>query len=44
MWATYDDKHVYANNVKDAAAMTDDEIRQCLRNAISHFEYLEWLA
>lgn len=44
LWATYDDKHVYANNVKDAAAMTDDQIRQCLRNQISHFEYLEWVA
>lgn len=43
-WATYDDKHVYANNVKDAAAMTDDQIRQCLRNTISHFEYLDWVA
>lgn len=43
-WATYDDKHVYANNVKDAAAMTDDQIRQTLRNAISNFEYLEWIA
>jgi DNA primase len=43
-WATYDDKHIYANNVKDAAAMSDDEIRQCLRNAISHFEYLDWVA
>ena len=41
-WATYDDKHVYANNVKDAAAMTDDQIRQCLRNSISHFEYMDW--
>lgn len=41
-WATFDDKHIYANNVKDAAAMTDDEIRQCLRNQISHFEYMEW--
>lgn len=43
-WATYDEKHVYANNVKDAADMTDDQIRQCLRNAISHFEYLDWCA
>lgn len=43
-WATYDDKHVYANNVKDAAAMTDDQIRQCLRNQISHFEYVDWVA
>lgn len=41
-WAVYDDKTIYANNVKDAAAMTDAEIRQCLRNAISHFEYLDW--
>lgn len=43
-WATYDDKHIYANNVKDAAAMTDDEIRKCLRNASSHFDYLEMVA
>lgn len=43
-WATYDDKHVYAKNVKDAAAMSDEEIRQCLRNAIGHFEYLDWVA
>lgn len=43
-WATYDDKYVYANNVKDASDMTDDQIRQCLRNPISNFEYLEWIA
>lgn len=43
-WAAYDDKHVYADNVKDASDMTDDQIRQCLRNAVSHFEYLEWVA
>lgn len=43
-WATYDDKDVYARNVKDASDMTDDEIRQCLRNAIQHYEYLEWVA
>lgn len=43
-WATYDDKHIYARDVKDASDMTDDEIRQCLRNSISHFEYLEWVA
>lgn len=41
-WAAFDDKEVYANNVKDAAAMTDDEIKHCLRNAISHFDYLDW--
>lgn len=44
MWAAYDDKHIYARHVKDATDMTDDEIRQCLRNSISHFEYLDWVA
>lgn len=43
-WAAYDDKHIYARNVKDARAMNDEEIRQCLRNAISHYEYLDWVA
>lgn len=43
-WAMYDDRNVYARNVKDARAMTDDEIRQSLRNAVSHFEYLETVA
>lgn len=43
-WAVYDYKNIYANNVKDACAMTDDEIRQCLRGAVGHFEYLEYLA
>jgi hypothetical protein len=43
-WAAYDDKHIYANDVKDATDMSDDEIRQCLRNQIPHFEYLDWVA
>lgn len=41
-WAVYDEKQIYAGNVKDAAAMSDDDIRRCLRGAISHFEYLDW--
>lgn len=41
-WGAYDDKFIYARNVKDACAMTDDEIRQTMRNAIPHFEYLDW--
>lgn len=44
LWATYDDKNIYARGVKDATDMTDDEIRECMRNAISHFEYLDWVA
>jgi DNA primase len=43
-WAAYDDKHIYARDVKDATDMTDDEIRQCLRNSIAHFEYVDWVA
>lgn len=42
-WAVYDDIEIYARGVKDASDMTDDEIRQTLRNSISHFEYLDWI-
>jgi len=42
LWATYDDKCVFPNGAKDASDMTDDEIRQCLKNAISHVEYSLW--
>lgn len=43
-WAFYDDNNVYARNVKDARAMTSDEIRQSLRNMVSHYDYLDWCA
>lgn len=42
LWATYDDEVVFPHDAKDASDMTDDEIRQCLRNAISHVEYSLW--
>lgn len=42
MWAAYDDNSVYPHNAKDASDMTDDEIRQCLRNAISNLTYSQW--
>lgn len=42
MWATYDDTCVFPRDAKDAGDMTDDEIRQCLRNAISNLEYELW--
>ena len=51
LWATYDDKVVFPTNplegvrdkpAKDASDMTDEEIRQCLRNAVSHVEYSLW--
>lgn len=42
MWAAYDDNCVFPHNAKDAGDMTDDEIRQCLRNAITNFQYVRW--
>ena len=42
MWAAYDDTCVFPHNAKDASDMTDDEIRQCLRHAVSNLEYSQW--
>lgn len=42
LWASYDDTCVFPHNAKDAGDMTDAEIRQCLRNAISNLEYELW--
>lgn len=51
MWAAYNDTCVYPTwtiegvrdkPAKDASDMTDEEIRQCLRNAISNFAYVKW--
>jgi 5S rRNA maturation endonuclease (ribonuclease M5) len=41
-WAAYDDECVYPHGAKDAGDMTDDEIRHCLVNAVSHFTYSNW--
>jgi len=41
-WAAYGDRELYPGDAKDAGDMTDDEIRQCLRNAVSNFEYENW--
>lgn len=40
-WAVYDESHVFARDVKDASDMTANEIRQCLRNSMAHYEYDE---
>lgn len=42
LWGTYDDKVVFPHEAKDASDMTDEQIRQCLHNAISHVEYSLW--
>lgn len=42
MWAAYDDRVIYPSGCKDVGDMTDDQIRQCLRNAVSHMQYRNW--
>jgi DNA primase len=42
LWAAYDDVCVYPHKAKDASDMTDEEIRQCLTNAVSNIEYVNW--
>lgn len=42
MWAAYDDTCVYPHGAKDASDMTDDEIRHCLKNAVSSLMYEQW--
>lgn len=42
LWASFEEKTIYPNGAKDAGDMTDDEIRQCLRNAVSNYEYADW--
>lgn len=44
LWARYDKDYQYANHVKDASDMTDEEIRQCVKNALNHFDYLDMVA
>src|SRR6478735_3703309 len=38
-WAAYDDECVYPHGAKDAGDMTDEEIRTCLKNAVSTLAY-----
>lgn len=41
-WAAYDDTCVYPHGAKDVGDMTETEIRHCLTNAVSNFEYSRW--
>jgi DNA primase len=42
LWSAYDDTCVYPHGAKDVGDLTDNEIRQCLKNAISNLEYSMW--
>jgi len=39
LWAHYDHGIIYPHMAKDVGDMTDNEIKQCIKNAIPHFEY-----
>jgi DNA primase len=39
LWARYDSLNTYPHNAKDVGDLTDEEIKQCVKNAIPHFEY-----
>ena len=39
LWAKYNHNVVYPHHAKDVGDMTDEEIKQCIKNAIPHFEY-----
>jgi len=39
LWARYDSLNMYPHDAKDVGDLTDEEIKQCIKNAIPHFEY-----
>jgi DNA primase len=39
LWGSYQYGMIYPHEAKDAGDMTDEEIRQCINNAIHHYEY-----
>jgi DNA primase len=39
LWAKYNHDCVYPHMAKDVGDLTDEEIKQCVKNAIPHFEY-----
>jgi|SRR5687767_3072289 len=41
-WASYEYGVIYPHNAKDAGDLTKQEIKQCIDNSISSFEYERW--
>ena len=39
LWANYNHDVVYPRHAKDVGDLTDEEIKICIKNAITHFEY-----
>ena len=42
LWASYSYGKIYPHDAKDAGDMTDEEIKTCIKNAVSDIEYRSW--
>ena len=42
LWASYDYGKIYPHDAKDVGDMTDQEIKECIKNSVSHIEYVSW--
>ena len=43
LWAVYEPNiSVYPEGCKDATDMTDEQVQQCIKNAMPNFEYMLW--
>jgi DNA primase len=42
LWASYEYGKIYPHDAKDAGDMTDDEIKACIKNAVSDIDYRSW--
>ena len=42
LWASYEYGKIYPHDAKDAGDMTDEEIKTCIKNAVSDIEYRSW--
>ena len=42
LWGSYEYGKIYPHGAKDAGDMTDEEIKACIKNAVSDLEYRSW--
>ena len=42
LWASYEYGKIYPHDAKDIGDMTEEEIRQCILNAVPNYEYALW--
>ena len=42
LWASFEYGKIYPHDAKDAGDMTEEEIKACIKNAVSNIEYQSW--